>query len=236
MAAVAASLPALALVMRVLTAAGLEVPVSGFGFFSLLTATVGFQFVAPMLALVYSSGVIIDELEAGTLTYLITRPAPRSAVLAGKLLGSLLIQALLLLPSLVLCFYLAVAPAGWQELGTRFPILARDIAAALLGLAAYSGLFGLAGTVLRRPVLAGLIFVFGYQAVATYVPGLVRQLTVAHYLQSLLPHESFQGALSGFVGGRASTGGAVVVLLSIAAVAHGLAALAFSRRQFPGRE
>jgi ABC-2 type transport system permease protein len=226
---------ALALVFRLVSAAGIDVPVSGFGFFSVVTATVGFQFVAPMLALFYSSGIIIDEKESGTLPYLITRPIGRHHLLAGKMTGSFALQALLFLPSLILTFYLSVAATGWNELAHRFPTLALDAGVALLGLAAYSGLFSLLGIVFRRPVLSGLIFVFGWQAAATYVPGFVSRLTVALYLHSLLPHESFQGALSGLWGGRVSAGTAVAMLVLIIAVTHTLAILFFSRKEFPGR-
>jgi ABC-type transport system involved in multi-copper enzyme maturation permease subunit len=225
----------LALIFRLVSAAGLEVPVSGFGFFSVVTATVGFQFVAPMLALFYSSGIIIDEMESGALPYLIARPISRHHLLAGKMIGSFLLQALLFLPAMVLCFYLAVATSGWGELGSRFPTLALDAGIALIGLAAYSGLFSLLGTVFKRPVIAGLIFVFGWQAAATYVPGFVCRFTVAHYLHSLLPHESFQGALSGIWGGRVPAVTAVLMLLLIILVTHALAIYFFSRKEFPGR-
>jgi ABC-type transport system involved in multi-copper enzyme maturation permease subunit len=227
---------ALALIFRLVSAAGIEAPVSGFGFFSVVTATVGFQFVAPMLALFYSSGIIIDEQESGTLPYLITRPITRHRLLAGKMIGSFALQALLFLPSLILTFFLAVGTAGWDELGSRFPTLVIDAGVALLGLAAYSGLFSLLGIVFRRPVLAGLIFVFGWQAAATYVPGAVSRFTIAHYLHSLIPHESFQGALSGLWGGRATATTAVIMLILITAGTHALAIFFFSRKEFPGRD
>jgi ABC-type transport system involved in multi-copper enzyme maturation permease subunit len=235
MSIMALSPAALAVLSRLVTAAGLEVPLTDFGFFSVLTATLGFQFVAPMLALFYSSGLLIDEMEAGTLPYLITRPIPRFKLLTGKMVASYLVQALLFLPALVLSFYIALSPSGWSELGARFPTLAIDAGVALLGLAAYSGLFSLMGTVLRRPVLVGLMFVFGWQAAATYVPGTARLLTVAHYLHSLLPHESFQGALSGFLGGRSSVLTAIGTLVFITVATHFLALLAFSRKELPGR-
>ena len=146
---------ALALLFTVVSALGFEVPVSGFGFFSLVTATVGFQFIAPMLALFYSSGILVDELEAGTLVYLITRPRSRASLLAGKMTGSLAVAAILFLPSVVLTFFFAVAPGGWEEVGRYFPTMARDLGAAVLGLAAYSGLFAAIGVLFRRPVLVG---------------------------------------------------------------------------------
>ena len=39
-----------------------------------------------------------------------------------------------------------------------------------------------------RPLVAGLILVFGWEQVALLVPGYLRRFTVAHYLQSLVPH------------------------------------------------
>jgi ABC-type transport system involved in multi-copper enzyme maturation permease subunit len=227
---------ALALLFQAISALGFDVPVSGFGFFSMVTATVGFQFIAPMLALFYASGILVDEIESGTIVYLITRPRSRASLLAGKMAGSFALEAMLFLPSLVLTFFLAVAPGGWQEVGRYFPALARDLGAALLGLAAYNGLFAAIGIAFRRPVLIGLIYVFGWQAVATYIPGLVGKLTVAYHLQSLLPHESFQGALSGFLGGREPALQAALILVLVSLATHGLAILLFARKQFPGGE
>ncbi len=234
MAAVTLFPAVIALIYRITTAVGLEPPVTGFAFFSVVTAMVSFPFVAPMLALFYSSGIIIDEMETGTIPFLITRPLERSRLLAGKMIGSFLLQVLLFLPPMVLCFYLTASPGGWQEIGSHFPTLALDSGVAVLGIAAYSGLFALLGIVLRRPVLAGLIFVFGWQAAATYVPGLVRQLTVAHYLQSLLPHESLQGALAGLFSSRSSTLLSISALLTIIVSTHALAIWAFSKKEFPG--
>jgi hypothetical protein len=39
-----------------------------------------------------------------------------------------------------------------------------------------------------RPLIAGLVLVFGWEQLALLVPGYLRRFTVAHYLQSLVPH------------------------------------------------
>lgn len=225
----------LVLVYRALSAADVEMPLTGFGFFSLVTAVLGFQFVAPMLALFYSTGLIADEVDSGTITYLITRPRSRHAILMGKMLGSFALQVILFVPALVLAYYLALAPSGWSAVGRNFPALVRDVAAGVLGLAAYSGLFAATGAFLRRPVLIGLGFVFGWEAFVTYVPGFLRRLTVAHYIQSLLPHESFQGALSSFLSGRTSSAVAAVALSLVAILTHGLALFFFARREYASK-
>ena len=49
--------------------------------------------------------------------------------------------------------------------------------------------FGLSlGAVIKRPLLVGLVFAFGWEQVAMVVPGYLRRFTVAYYLQGLVPH------------------------------------------------
>ncbi len=202
-----------------------------FGVFAALTATVSFPFVAPMLSLFYASGVTSDDVEAGTMRYLLTRPIARPELLAGKMLGMLVMVLFLFLPPFVIGFYLIVAPSGWQEVGTRFPALLWDVLAGILGLFAYNGLFSLAGTVLKRPLLFGLFFVFGWQAGAAIVPGTARYLTITHYLSSLLPHGSFQGTLARLMGQPSSNTEAILALLAIGLGTHALAIWVFTQKE-----
>jgi hypothetical protein len=58
----------------------------------------------------------------------------------------------------------------------------------MAGLAAYGALFALAGARLKRPLLFGLVFVFGWESLVLALPGYFKQVTVAHYLQGLVPH------------------------------------------------
>jgi len=230
--AILATTPILvALVYRGAVALELATQTSSFGVFSVLTATVSLPFVAPMLALFYASGVVSDDAEAGTLRYFLTRPVARADLLLGRAVGNLAIVLFLFLPPFVLCYYLTLAGSGWEELGNRFPTLVLDIVAAVLGIFAYSGLFSLAGTVLKRPLIFGLFFVFGWQAGASIVPGVVRYFTVTHYLHSLMPHESFRGALAGLAGQRSSLVEAAIALLVIGATTHGLAVWVFRRKE-----
>ncbi len=204
---------------------------SGFRVFSILTASVSLPFVAPMLSLFYASGIISDDAEAGTLRYFLTRPVRREELVAGKMLSNLTIALFLFVPSFVLSYYLSLAPSGWQELGTRFPSLLRNLLAAGLALFAYNGLFSLAGALFRRPLLFGLFFVFGWQAGAAVVPGSIRLFTVTHYLHSLIPRDGFAGALAQLTGERSSTSVAIGALVFIGLVTHALAAWRFSRKE-----
>jgi ABC-type transport system involved in multi-copper enzyme maturation permease subunit len=204
---------------------------SGASVFSTHVSSVFFPFVAPMLSLVYASGVVRDDVEAGTMPYFLTRPLSRASFLTGKLLASFTMTLALLLPSLVLVYYVVLSPSGWGEVGASFPSLARDLAVAALGLVAYNGIFALAGTLLKRPLLAGLFFIFGWQGIATFVPGRARLATVAHYMTSLMPGSSSGGAFAGLLGERSSALASILALAAIAGATHALALAAFARKE-----
>lgn len=159
--------------------------VTGVDLFGLLFWWVYLRFVVPVLGVFYGTGLIADEVEDRTLTYLFTRPVPRAAVLLGKYLAYLACTSLLVLPSVLLVFFLLVP---LREVGPLFFTLLTDLGLLFGGLAVYGAVFALAGTVLKRPIIAGLVFAFGWEQVALVMPGYVRQATVAYYLQGLVPH------------------------------------------------
>jgi hypothetical protein len=56
------------------------------------------------------------------------------------------------------------------------------------GLAAYGALFAFVGARLKRPIVIGLVFAFGWEPAVLLFPGYLKRLTVAYYLQALVPH------------------------------------------------
>src|SRR5439155_10570374 len=134
----------------------------------------------------YGTSLIADEVDDKTITYLFTRPIPRSAVLYGKYLAYLACTVLLILPSVVLV-YLLVAPLG-GTLGESFPALVKDLAMLAIGLAAYGAVFSYVGARMKRPLVTGLVFAFGLEPAVLLFPGYLKRLTVAYYLQALVPH------------------------------------------------
>ena len=103
---------------------------------------------------------------------------------------------MVVLPSVMAVFFLAV-PISGGGMASAFPSLVADLALLALGLAVYGALFALVGAWFKRPVLMGLVFLFGWEPAVMSFPGYPKRLTVAHYLQSLVPHAMPQdGALS----------------------------------------
>jgi ABC-type transport system involved in multi-copper enzyme maturation permease subunit len=163
-------------------------PTGGATVFATIVGLLYVRFIVPVLGMFYGTSLIADEVEERTITYLFTRPIPRRAVLFGKYLAYLVCTVLLVLPS-VLLVYFVVVPTGGSTIGGSFLSLMADLAALMAGLAAYGALFALVGARLKRPLVAGLVFAFGWEPGVLLFPGFLKRLTVAYYLQALVGHE-----------------------------------------------
>ena len=147
------------------------------------------RFLVPVLGVFYGTSLIADEVDDKTITYLFTRPIQRSAVIFGKYLAYLACTVLLLLPSVVIVFFLVVPLGRGASVGGLFPTLLTDLAMLAAGLAAYGAVFALVGARIKRPLLVGLVFALGWEPAILIVPGYLKRLTVAYYLQPLVMHD-----------------------------------------------
>ena len=178
---------------------GRPVTIDGPTIFGLMIWGFYLSFSVPLLGVFYGTSLIADEVEDRTITYLFTRPVPRGAVLVGKYLAYLVCAGLLVLPSVMLVFFLVVPLLG-GSIGAGFPDLLKDLALLAVGLAVYGALFALVGTLFKRPLLTGLVFIFGWEPIVVVVPGYMKRFTVSYYLQGLVPHAMPQdGSVTGLV-------------------------------------
>ena len=181
----------LAVVVRIFALAGwLPIvngsQVGGPALFGVLMWLLFVRFVVPVLGVFYGTSLMADEVDDKTITYLFTRPVPRASVLLGKYLAYLACVVLLLLPSIIIIFFLVVPIGG--SIGQAFPLLAADLGMVAVGVAAYGAVFALVGAWLKRPLIVGLVFAFGWEQTVLLIPGYLKRLTVAYYLQALVPH------------------------------------------------
>jgi len=160
--------------------------VTGPTIFGLMIWVFFIRFSVPVLGVFYGTSLIADEVDDKTITYLFTRPIPRGAVLIGKYLAYVACTVFVVLPSVMLVWLLIVPIGG--RLGASFVDLVKDLALIALGLAVYGALFAMLGARLKRPLLVGLLFVFGWETLVMAVPGSFKSISVAYYLQGLVPH------------------------------------------------
>ena len=142
--------------------------------------------IVPILGVFYGTSLMADEVEDKTITYLFARPIRRGAVLLGKYLAYVVCTVFVVLPSVVIVYLLIVPING--SLGGSFIDLLKDLALLTMGLAVYGAVFAFIGAKLKRPLLVGLMFIFGWEPAVMAFPGYLKRFTVSYYIQGLVPH------------------------------------------------
>jgi ABC-type transport system involved in multi-copper enzyme maturation permease subunit len=153
--------------------------IGGANVFETIVWALFLRFAVPVLGVWYGTSLIADEVDEKTITYLFVRPVRRGAVVMGKYLAYLACTTLVVLPAAALVYGAVLSRSSVPpsvDLLKYLGILA-------LGLAAYGALFTLMGASLKRPLVSGLVFAFGWEQLALLVPGYLRRFTLAFHLE-----------------------------------------------------
>lgn len=146
--------------------------------------SVYFLIVLP-LSCVRSGGALIrDELQGGTLGFLITRPVTRAQLLAMKFLSqTAMLQLLLLLQSLLL--FIAGAFCGVPGLLHLAPLL---LGVQVLAVFTWSGLGILFGQITKRYLALAVLYGVVVELGIGRIPTNINNLSLMRHLKSLLAH------------------------------------------------
>jgi ABC-type transport system involved in multi-copper enzyme maturation permease subunit len=180
----------LSVIARITSSSGMAVlringeRVGSAGLFAAMIWILYLKFIIPALGVFYGTSLIADEVEDKTITYLFTRPIPRRSIVMGKYIAYLVCAVSMVLPSVMMVFLLMVP---FSDMAAVVGPLLLNLGVLTLGLAAYGALFLLAGVALKRPLVAGLVFAFGWEQIALVMPGYLKHFTIAYYLQALAP-------------------------------------------------
>ena len=143
------------------------------------------QALVPLAALVYASGMIQDEVEEQTITYLLIRPLPRWSIYVAKLLATLVVTVALT-AAFTAATFLVIGwgqDAYWSSGGPGR--LARTIALFALTLTAYNSLFGALSLLMRRALLLGIGYIIVLEGVVSNIDFVIRKFTVMYYFRVL---------------------------------------------------
>lgn len=200
------------------------------------------QLFVPLAAVIGASAVVAEEVEDRTLTYLVTRPIPRPAILLGRWLAVaswLVVLTAACVGGLALAVRTAASalpperalPEGSLPAGLASGLLA----IAVLGVLAYSALFAALSTAVRHPLIVGLAFVFAIEGVLANLPGRSQAWTIQFQLRSLLlaSEPELWGRIAevrGFLADPAPTALATLAAVTVGALVVG--SLVIRRRQY----
>jgi ABC-2 type transport system permease protein len=138
------------------------------------------QALLPLLALLYASGMIQDEQEEQTITYLLVRPLSRWALYVVKLLATLTITVLLTAIFVTLT-YAAIYLGKDAGLETMVRRCAQAIWIHALAVVAYCCFFGLLSLMTKRALIVGILYSVVIEGILANMPFGVRLLTVIYY-------------------------------------------------------
>jgi ABC-2 type transport system permease protein len=122
------------------------------------------------------------------------------------------------------------SPAA-PALGPAAADLLRDLGVMLLALVAYGALFALLGVLLKRPVIPGLLFLYGWELLAN-LPGYLPRLTLTAWLRSLIHHRPAEEGIAGLFQQVLPGDQALAVLLGASLVLLAAAGWIFSSREY----
>jgi ABC-2 type transport system permease protein len=174
---------ALALVAR-MTTGGREPPIQfEFGFVFMFLPHV----ILPLVALIYASGIIHDEQEEQTITYLLIRPIPKWAIYFVKLLATLTTTVVLTAVFTALTY--AVIYFGTASDAENFFLrVGKAITVHSLAMVTYCCLFGLFGLLTKRVLVAGILYIVAIEGVFANLPFGIRYVTVIYYTRIIAYH------------------------------------------------
>jgi ABC-2 type transport system permease protein len=220
-----------AVAYRLVLETRLPARVGGFELYAVIVAIYYVRNVLPLAALFYASSLIADEVDGKTLGYLLTRPIRRESILLGKFAAYTVTTLVFTWPVTVLTFFLLATAKGFSGVGGRVSVLFQDLGVIALCLLAYGAFFTLLGVLVKRPVIPGLLFLFGWELVAN-LPGYLPRFTITAWLRSLLSHRPAQEGLGDLFGQVLPAGQSIAALVGLTAVFIALAFWIFSSREY----
>ena len=205
--------------------------------YNVLMTGLVFGFALLILAVVFGTATISQEVEGKTIVYLLTRPIPRWRLLLMKFLAvnTVVIGALWL--STLLIALVTFGPGGLSG----SPLL-RDLGILPIVALAYGGLFLLLGVMMNRAMLVGLLFAFGWESWVPNLPGSFHRLSLMTYARVLAPHTKddpaaqMMAAMTGNAPDVIPNGAAWTILLVVIAFTLLTSLSLFSTREYVPRE
>lgn len=146
----------------------------------------------PLGAIFFATSLLGDEMESRTFPLLLSRPLPRSALVAGKFAAYAAVCTAFFIVSTLLVFAACVIALKMPLAIEYAGFLIQYCAVLTAGVFAYGALCLAASTVTKRPVVLAIMFVYGWEQFTLVLPGYPRLFTIQAYLRAIMPESQFQ--------------------------------------------
>jgi ABC-2 type transport system permease protein len=193
-----------------------------------------FPVLVPLSALLLATGMVQDDVEEQTITYLLIRPIPRWAIYLAKLAGT--VASTWIRAAIFTLGTLAAVYWGDERLwGTVLRERAVIVGALLaLALSAYSAMFGALSLWARRALVLGAVYIAAVEGIFGNIDFMVREATVIYHVRVLavrwLDISGAEWSIDPKTAVSATT--SLLVLLGITAAFAAIGAITFAAREF----
>lgn len=177
-------------------------------------------FVSILVSLFYGTAIVGDEIDSKTIIYLFTRPIPKYSIIIGKFIAYIVGVILIVIPPILANFIIIASDSNMSsDFAETLDVFGKQLGVIILSLFVYGSIFTLFGARLKHPMIVGLLFAFGWEKIMLLVPGIVRKISIVHYLISIFPTDpSFHDAIESISKGTFSGVTFSIITVSIVAV------------------
>jgi ABC-2 type transport system permease protein len=140
------------------------------------------RIVLPIIALIFGTGAFGAEREDGTAVYLLTKPVARWRIAMTKLATAAVLTVGVVAASALLTGVVALGGVGGDRVVLGFTV------GAAYGGVLYAWLFVALGLLVRRAIVAGVVYVMLWEAAAAGMFAGTRALSIRQYALSVADH------------------------------------------------
>jgi ABC-2 type transport system permease protein len=185
-------------------------------------------FFMPVMAMIFGTSLIRDDIDDKSITHVVTAPLDRAWSYIGyylPLVAAVVVSMVIIDTAGFLAFFLQQGMSN-EMLG----LYVEFIALVTIGSFVYSALFLAVSVVFRKPVFIGLFYAFIWEGFIGSLPGAIQKASIKHYLRSLGSEWIDHGQISNFAD-ASSVGDSVIVLCVVPIVFLILGTVWFRREE-----
>ncbi len=185
-------------------------------------------FFMPVMAMIFGSSLIRDEIDDRSITHVATSPLDRVDAYIGYYLPLVIAVVVSMLVITVAGFLAFFGQHGIT--GESLEILLEFSVLMVIGSMVYSSLFLAVSVLFKKPVFFGLFYAFVWEGLVGSIPGVIQKVSIKHYLRSVGSEWVDYGGMSGFADAT-SSGDSLIVMVALTAVFLVFGAILFREKE-----
>ena len=176
-------------------------------------------FFMPVMAMIFGSSLIRDEIDTRSITHVATSPLDRAFAYIGYYLPLTLAVSISMIVITTAGFVSFYAQQGISS--AALEIFIELMALVVIGAFAYSSLFLAVSVLFKRPVFFGLFYAFIWEGFIGSIPGQIQKASVKHYLRSIGSELIDHGDISRYDASGAGASAAVLIVVTVSFLIFG---------------